>query len=142
MIAIHTLNNDGVINSNTITQNNSQTNYEAAAPSPSAAAQPDDCDTALSHNTPIIRFAGKRGQKIDLYRVIIALLENGFFTDNNGAKPTQKEVFEAFGQMLASDFSDFQKILSQSRLCNNDSDAPTRIFDQLKATIEEYYESV
>lgn len=140
MIAIHTLNNDGVINNNTITQNNSQTNYEA--PSHSAAAQPDDCDIAPSHNTPIIRFAGKRGQKIDVCRVIIALLENGFFTDNSGANPTQKEVFEAFGKMLGADFSDFQKNLSQSRLCNNDSDAPTCIFDQLKATIEEYYESV
>ena len=137
MIAIHTLNNDGVINNNTITQNNSQTNYEA--PSHSAAAQPDDCDIAPSHNTPIIRFAGKRGQKIDLYRVIIALIENGFFTDNSGAKPTQKEVFEAFGKMLGNDFSDFQKNLSQSRLNNNDSEAPTQIFDTLKKTIEEYY---
>lgn len=35
-----------------------------------------------------IRFSGKRGMKIDLYRVILALLENGFFTDQNGAKPT------------------------------------------------------
>ena len=92
------------------------------------------CEGKLS-----IRFAGKRGQKIDLYRVIIALLENGFFTDNSGAKPTQKEVFEAFGKMLGADFSDFQKNLSQSRLNNNDSEAPTQIFDTLKKTIEEYY---
>ena len=136
MIAIHTLNNDGVINSNTITQNNSQTNYETVASSSTHTGPLNSCSP---DNNQIIRFAGKHGQKIDLYRVILALLENGFFTDQSGAKPTQKEVFDAFGQMLASDFSDFQKNLSQSRLCNNDSDAPTRIFDQLKATIEEYY---
>ena len=91
--------------------------------------------------TSTIRFSGKRGMKIDLYRVILALLENGFFTDQNGAKPTQKEVFDAFGQMLGSDFSGFHKDLSQSKLCNNGSDAPTRIFDLLKATIEGYYQS-
>lgn len=89
--------------------------------------------------TSAIRFSGKHGMKIDLYRVILALLENGFFTDQNGAKPTQKEVFDAFGKMLGSDFSGFHKDLSQSKLCNNGSDAPTRIFDLLKSTIDEYY---
>lgn len=88
----------------------------------------------------IIRFAGKRGQKIDLYRVIIALYECGFFTDASGAKPSQKQVFEAFGQMLGADFSDFQKNLSESKNFNNDSDAPTRIFDNLKDAIKQYYD--
>lgn len=41
--------------------------------------------------------------------------------------------------MLGADFSDFQKNLSQSRLNNNDSKAPTQIFDTLKETIKEYY---
>lgn len=88
-------------------------------------------DTQLS-STPLIRFAGKRGQKIDLYRVILALLENGFFTDLCGAKPTQKEVFEAFGQMLGADFSDFRKNLSEAVKNNNDSPASTQIFEDLK----------
>lgn len=132
MAHINTFNNQpgATFTDNSITvnaqQNNTQFNTEQAI---------SGCGDVAS----TIRFSGKRGMKIDLYRVILALLENGFFTDQNGAKPTQKEVFDAFGQMLGSDFSGFHKDLSQSKLCNNGSEAPTRIFDLLKATIDEYY---
>lgn len=97
-------------------------------------------DSNKAENNSNIRFTGKRGQKIDLYRVIIALYECGFFTDASGAKPSQKQVFEAFGQMLGADFSDFQKNLSESKNFNNDSEAPTRIFDNLKDAIKQYYD--
>lgn len=133
MANVGTLYNEpgATFNDNSITIN-AQQNY-------TAQFNPEQTVSGNGEFSSIIRFSNKRGMKIDLYRVILALLENGFFTNQNGAKPTQKEVFDAFGKMLGSDFSDFQKNLSQSKLCNNGSDTPTRIFDLLKTTIEEYY---
>lgn len=132
MIAIHTLNNDGVINNNAITQNNSQTNYEAAAPSPSAAAQPDNCNIAPSHTTTQIRLNPKKGMRINLFRIIVAMHEYGFFLNTKGGIADQQEVFSAFAEMLGEEFKRYNNNLSGSKNHNNDSDAPSKIFDDLK----------
>lgn len=127
------------------------------------AVPQDDADNAVttplsSTPTPQIRLNPKKGMRIDLYRIILTMHHLGFFVSPTGASLDQQDVFaafgnmlgddfskylknlsEAFGKMLGADFSDFQKNLSQSRLNNNDSEAPTQIFDTLKKTIEEYY---
>lgn len=130
MIAIHTLNNDGVINNNAITQNNSQTNYEAAAPS--ATAQPDNCNIAPSHTTTQIRLNPKKGMRINLFRIIVAMHEYGFFLNTKGGIADQQEVFSAFAEMLGEEFKRYNNNLSGSKNHNNDSDAPSKIFDDLK----------
>lgn len=85
-----------------------------------------------------IRFAGKRGMKINLFRVIIALHECGLFSDENGLRPTQEEVFSSFGELLCENFSDFQKNLSAAKNVNNDSHAPFEIFQELAGAYEKY----
>lgn len=60
-----------------------------------------------------IRFNAKRGNKISLYKVILALYRCGYFMDEFGNQPDQKAVFDAFGRMLGADFQSFQKDLSE-----------------------------
>lgn len=60
-----------------------------------------------------IRFNAKRGNKINLYKVILALYRSGYFVDELGNQPGQKAVFDAFGKMLGADFQSFQKDLSE-----------------------------
>lgn len=129
MIAIHTLNNDGVINNNTITQNNSQTNYETVASSSTHTGPLNSCSP---DKTQIIRLNPKKGMKIDLYRVIIAMHEYGFFLSPDGGIADQKAVFAAFAEMLGEGFKRYNNNLSESKNHNNDSDAASRIFDDLK----------
>ncbi len=70
--------------------------------------------------------------KIDFIRVINAMCEYGFFTTPSGVKAYKKDVFAALGSMLNTDFSKFQKNLSESKAVNNHSLSTTNIFDNLR----------
>ena len=72
-------------------------------------------------------------EKIDLYRVIMALYEIGAFESVEG-KLTKTKVFKAFGDMLGDDFSDFQNNLSAGSTHKNDID----IFKRLEEGLEKY----
>jgi len=89
-----------------------------------------------------IYFAGKKGQKINLYRVILALHECGFFSDGNGGKPRQEDVFAAFGSMLHEDFSDFQKNISAASNINYDTTVIKDLFNLLRISYEDYVNKV
>ena len=78
----------------------------------------------------------QRGSKIKLFRVIIALLESGIITNKNGDKPTQEEIFSAFGQMLGTDFTDFQNHLSMGS--KSDPETSASVFDDLKEKYLQY----
>jgi len=71
--------------------------------------------------------------KVDLYRVIMALYEIGAFESVEG-KLTKTKVFKAFGEMLGDDFSDFQNNLSAGSTHKNDID----IFKRLEEGLEKF----
>jgi len=71
--------------------------------------------------------------KVDLYRVIMALYEIGAFESVEG-KLTKTKVFKAFGDMLGDDFSDFQNNLSAGSTHKNDID----IFKRLEEGLEQF----
>lgn len=119
-------------NDNSITVNAQQTNTQVCSQTTIASGAEDKQQTksGTSKSKPIY-FAGKRGQKIYLFRVIIALHECGFFSDGNVGKPRQENVFNAFGTMLHEDFSGFQKNLHEASMINNGSKAGENIFQYL-----------
>lgn len=129
MIAIQQLNNDGVINANTIVQNNIENNVQAAQESTTGNS---DCNPAATPAEPLIRLNTKKGNRINLYRVIVAMHEYGFFKSPNGGPADQKEVFAAFSAMLGDPFNGYDNNLSEGKKHNNDSDAAEKIFDDLK----------
>lgn len=119
---------------NVIAQTNAQTNtsyhYQYSASSKQPEHNSDECQP--------IYLNAQRGNKADLFRVILGLYETGFFQDSDGGKPAKKDVFAAFGRMLHEDFSEFEKNLSAMKNVNNDSPANTSIFDKLKSAVETY----
>ncbi len=119
---------------NVIAQTNAQTNTSYHCQHSTSPKQPE-------HNSgecQPIYLNDKKGNKADLFRVILGLYETGFFQDPAGGKPTKKDVFAAFGQMLHEDFSEFEKNLSAMKNVNNDSPANSSIFDKLKSAVETY----
>ena len=77
----------------------------------------------------------KRGKiaKIDLFRVIIALHEIGAFKSVDGGELHQKDVIQAFGQMLGEDYSGYTNNVSGGTSTEN-----PEIFDKLKKAFVKY----
>lgn len=77
----------------------------------------------------------KRGKiaKIDLFRVIIALHEIGAFKSVDGSELHQKNVIQAFGQMLGEDYSGYTNNVSGGTSTEN-----PEIFDKLKKAFVKY----
>jgi hypothetical protein len=48
-------------------------------------------------------------RKVDFYRVIMALHQEGFFKSADGGDAAIKDVFHAFGTMLGEDFDEYAK---------------------------------
>lgn len=127
-----------VFNDNSVTINAQQNNTQFNSETQLCCQQEEQPDK----QTPPAKISlnPRKGTRIDLFRVIIALQKSGFFLDKTGCKATQKDVFAAFGSMLGEDFSKFQKNLSEASKHNNDSPVSTEIFDILKAAFEAYEE--
>ena len=129
MMHVNTLNNEGTINNNTITQNNNQIVFQ---PQVQANDTPAETQPASTASAPAIRLNDKRGNRVNLYRVIAAMHAHGFFKSELGGPVDQQDVFAAFANMLGDPFKDYNKNISQGKRNNHDSEAATKIFDQLK----------
>lgn len=78
----------------------------------------------------------KKGMKVNLFRVVIALHKLGFFVDKAGSAPDQEDVFQAFGDMLGKDYSKYYKDLSEASKKKNE----VTIFQELEQAFAEYEE--
>lgn len=77
-----------------------------------------------------------KGFKTNLYRTIIALHELGFFVDKTGCQANQKDVFDAFGDALGLDVSQYHKNLSEASKKKRE----VTIFQELEKAFTEYEE--
>lgn len=102
----------------------------------SQSKESETSETSETESSTGLILSGQRGSKIKLFRVIIALLESGIITNKNGDKPTQEEIFSAFGQMLGTDFTDFQNHLSMGS--KSDPETSASVFDDLKQKYLQY----
>lgn len=122
---------------NVIAQTNAQTNtsyhYQHSASPKQPAHNSDECQP--------IYLNAQRGNKADLFRVILGLYLMGFFKTAEGGNPDKQDVFAAFGQMLHEDFHKFEKNLNAMKNLDNDSTANSDIFDDLKSAVEDYMSS-
>lgn len=78
----------------------------------------------------------KKGMKVNLFRVVIALHKLGFFVDKTGSAPDQEDVFQAFGDMLGKDYSKYYNDLSEASKKKNE----ITIFQELEQAFAEYEE--
>lgn len=88
------------------------------------------------NSTSSITLNPKKGMKVNLFRVIIALHKLGFFVDKSGIAPDQEDVFNAFGDMLGKDYSKYYKDLSEASKKKNE----VTIFQELEEAFREYEE--
>lgn len=87
-------------------------------------------------NQNMITLNPKKGMKVNLFRVVIALHKLGFFVDKTGSAPDQEDVFQAFGDMLGKDYSKYYKDLSEASKKKNE----VTIFQELEQAFAEYEE--
>lgn len=87
-------------------------------------------------NQNMITLNPKKGMKVNLFRVIIALHKLGFFVDKAGIAPDQEDVFNAFGDMLGKDYSKYYKDLSEA----SKKKGEVTIFQELEKAFAEYEE--
>ena len=76
----------------------------------------------------------KKFAKVDLFRVIMALYEVNAFESVDGSEVTKEKVFQAFGDMLGEDFSDFNNHLSSG----SKKKTEVNIFNRLQDGFEQY----
>lgn len=87
-------------------------------------------------NQNMITLNPKKGMKVNLFRVVIALHKLGFFVDKTGNVPDQEDVFKAIGDMLEKDYSKYYKDLSEASKKKNE----VTIFQELERAFREYEE--
>lgn len=87
-------------------------------------------------NQNMITLNSKKGMKVNLFRVVIALHKLGFFVDKTGNVPDQEEVFKAIGDMLGKDYSKYYKDLSEA----SKKKGEVTIFQELEQAFTEYEE--
>lgn len=82
-----------------------------------------------------------KGQKIDMIRVLNALYEQGRFYGKGGSKLTKKDYFVAMGRSMNVDLSDYDKDLSRSMSDSTKLEKHTRVFEDLKQTMVDIWNS-
>lgn len=82
-----------------------------------------------------------KGNKIGFLRVIKALHKEGFFETLNGGRPTEDEVFAAFGIAINESLDDFSAQLSANRK-DNTPETRCEVFDRLKKIYKEYEQDI
>ena len=99
--------------------------------------QVESPDKAIFTNARIC-LAKKKGNKTDLFRVVMGLYQSGFFKSPDGSPATAEQVFSAFGEMLGDDYSDYANYILAGSKHNNDSSASTRVFETIQDSFIDY----
>ena len=82
-----------------------------------------------------------KGQKIDMIRVLNVMYEQGRFKGKDGRRLTKKEFFTWMGRVLNVDLSDYDKDLSRSMSDSTKLEKHTKVFDDMKATMVDIWNS-
>lgn len=82
-----------------------------------------------------------KGNKIGFLRVIKALHKEGFFETLDGGRPTEDDVFAAFGIAINEGLDDYSGQLSANRK-DNTPETRCDVFDQLKKTYLKYEQDI
>ena len=92
-------------------------------------------------SSSVIQLKDFKGNKIGFLRVIKALHKEGFFETLDGGRPTEDDVFAAFGIAINEGLDDYSGQLSANRKVNT-PETRSEVFDQLKKTYLKYEQDV
>lgn len=91
-------------------------------------------DNNVPNETAIIKRCSKVISKVDLYRVIMAMIKLGCFESADGSKLGPEKVFSAFGRMLGDNFDSYANDLSAGSNIKNEIE----IFKRLENAFNKY----
>ena len=89
----------------------------------------------------VIQLKDFKGNKIGFIRVIKALHKEGFFETLDGGRPTEDEVFAAFGIAINESLDDYSGQLSANRK-DNSPETRCDVFDELKKIYLKYEQDI
>lgn len=96
---------------------------------------------APSKTKSAIQLKDFKGNKIGFIRVIKALHKEGFFEKQDGGRPTEDEVFAAFGIAVNESLDDYSAQLSANRK-DNSPETRCDVFDRLRKIYKEYEQDI
>ena len=96
---------------------------------------------APSKTKSAIQLKDFKGNKIGFLRVIKALHKDGYFETLDGGRPTEEEVFAAFGIAVSENLDDAPGQLSANRK-DNTPEARCDVFDELKKIYLKYKQDI
>ena len=108
---------------------------------PSSPASETKPRKSPSKTKSSIQLKDFKGNKIGFLRVIKALHKEGFFETLDGGRPTEDDVFAAFGIAINEGLDDYSGQLSANRK-DNTPETRSEVFDQLKKTYLKYEQDV
>lgn len=108
---------------------------------PSSPASETKPRKAPSKTKSAIQLKDFKGNKIGFLRVIKALHKEGFFETLDGGRPTEEEVFAAFGIAVNENLDDAPGQLSANRK-DNTPETRCDVFDQLKKIYLKYEQGI
>lgn len=132
------LQNNGIINDHSGSVNTVIVTDKAPETAPAAEPKPRK---APSKTKSAIQLKDFKGNKIGFLRVIKALHKEGFFETLDGGRPTEDDVFAAFGIAINEGLDDYSGQLSANRK-DNTPETRSEVFDQLKKTYLKYEQDV
>lgn len=128
------LQNNGIINDHSGSVNTVIVTDKASETAPAAEPKPRK---APSKTKSAIQLKDFKGNKIGFLRVIKALHKDGYFETLDGGRPTEEEVFAAFGIAVNENLDDAPGQLSSNRK-DNTPETRADVFDQLKKVYLKY----
>ena len=132
------LQNNGIINDHSGSVNTVIVTDKAPETSPAADPKPRK---APSKTRSSIQLKDFKGNKISFLRVIKALHKDGYFETLDGGRPTEDEVFAAFGIAVNESLDDYSGQLSSNRK-DNTPETRADVFDQLKKIYLKYEQGI
>lgn len=80
-----------------------------------------------------------KGMKLDVIRIVSVCWELGFVVDEHGRKATKKDLFQALGILLNTDFSNASSDLSNSLDNGNSMDKHLKIFRDMLEKMKDIF---
>lgn len=132
------LQNNGIINDHSGSVNTVIVTDKA--PETALAAEPKP-RKAPSKTKSAIQLKDFKGNKIGFLRVIKALHKDGYFETLDGGRPTEEEVYAAFGIAVNENLDDATGQLSANRK-DNTPETRCDVFDELKKIYLKYEQDI
>ena len=81
----------------------------------------------------------ERGRKLDAIRIINVFAEMNFVLDENGKKAMKKDIFQWFGTMLNTDFTNYNNNLSSSLADGSSMKKHLKIFEEMQEKMKSIF---